>query len=68
MEKKGVGPDGKILSSRIRMKPHRKSKGNDPMTGGGKSVRVKVESREHLREMGRKTDDRSGMGSINEKK
>lgn len=47
------------------MTPHRKSKGNEPTTGGGKSVRVKVESREHFREMGRKTDDRSEMGSIN---
>lgn len=51
----------------VRMTPHRKSKGNVPVTSGGKFVRVKVESREHFKEMGRKTDDQSEMGSSNEK-
>lgn len=36
---------------RITMTPHRKSKGNGPVAGGGKSVRVKVESKANFREM-----------------
>lgn len=48
------------------MTPDRKSKGDVPVTSGGKSVRVKVGSIEHFKEIGRKTDDLSKMASSNE--